>query len=115
MTRQLWQTPKLAASIAYELNHPLSTVSLRVESALVRTPDDASVEPALEIIGPETKRMGDLVANLLQFSHREIGELQGCCYKGANLTLLATARLQHRLTAQPPHKHAPGTCPRHET
>ena len=76
MTQQLWQAAKLAsvgelaASIAHELNNPLATVSLRVESALQRTPADDPRRRALEIIEQETKRMGDLVANLLQFSRR---------------------------------------------
>ncbi|MBX9625342.1 MAG: PAS domain S-box protein, partial [Gemmataceae bacterium] len=44
MSQQLWQAAKLAAvgelaaSIAHELNNPLATVSLRVESVLARTP-----------------------------------------------------------------------------
>ncbi len=76
MTQQLWQAAKLAsvgelaASIAHELNNPLATVSLRVESILRRTAADDPRRRALEIIEQETKRMGDLVANLLQFSRR---------------------------------------------
>jgi two-component system, LuxR family, sensor kinase FixL len=76
MTQQLWQAAKLAsvgelaASIAHELNNPLATVSLRVESTLQRTPADDPRRRGLEIIEQETKRMGDLVANLLQFSRR---------------------------------------------
>src|SRR5581483_5212070 len=55
MTQQLWQAAKLAsvgelaASIAHELNNPLATVSLRVESALSRTPADDPRRRALEI------------------------------------------------------------------
>lgn len=76
MTQQLWQAAKLAsvgelaASIAHELNNPLGTISLRIESVLNRTPADDSRRRALEIIAQETKRMGDLVANLLQFARR---------------------------------------------
>ena len=76
MTQQLWQAAKLAsvgelaASIAHELNNPLATVSLRIESVLARTPADDPRRRALEIIEQETKRMGELVANLLQFSRR---------------------------------------------
>jgi signal transduction histidine kinase len=76
MTQQLWQAAKLAsvgelaASIAHELNNPLATVSLRLESILRKTPDDDPRRRALEIVEQETKRMGDLVANLLQFSRR---------------------------------------------
>jgi PAS domain S-box-containing protein len=75
-TQQLWQAAKLAsvgelaASIAHELNNPLATVSLRIESVLSRTPADDPRRRALEVIEQETARMGDLVANLLQFSRR---------------------------------------------
>ena len=75
-TQQLWQATKLAsvgelaASIAHELNNPLATLSLRIESVLGRTLADDPRRRALEIIEQETKRMADLVANLLQFSRR---------------------------------------------
>lgn len=75
MTRQLWQAAKLAsvgelaASIVHELNNPLATVALRIEYALARTPLDDPRRRALEVVAQETKRMGDLVANLLQFCH----------------------------------------------
>jgi PAS domain S-box-containing protein len=80
MTQQLWQAAKLAsvgelaASIAHELNNPLATVSLRVEAVLSRTPSDDARRRPLEIIQQETKRMADLVANLLQFSRRHRDE-----------------------------------------
>jgi PAS domain S-box-containing protein len=75
-TQQLWLAAKLAsvgelaASIAHELNNPLATVQLRVESVLSRTPTDDPRRRALEIVEQEVKRMGELVANLLQFSRR---------------------------------------------
>jgi signal transduction histidine kinase len=75
-TQQLWHSAKLAsvgelaASIAHELNNPLGTVSLRIESVLARTPADDPRRRALEVIEQECKRMGHLVANLLQFSRR---------------------------------------------
>jgi signal transduction histidine kinase len=81
MTQQLWQAAKLAsvgelaASIAHELNNPLATVRLRIESVLAQTPpDDRRCRP-LTIVSQEAKRMGDLVANLLQFSRRHADEL----------------------------------------
>ena len=75
-TRQLWQAAKLAsvgelaASIAHELNNPLATITLRLESILARTPNEDPRRRALEIISQETERMAALVANLLQFSRR---------------------------------------------
>ena len=76
MTQQLWQSAKLAtmgelsASIAHELNNPLATVSLRVESLLEKTPQDNPNHREMEIIGQEVKRMATLIANLLQFCRR---------------------------------------------
>ena len=57
-------------SIAHELNNPLATISLRIESLLRRTPADDTRHHILEIVAHETKRMGELVADLLQFSRR---------------------------------------------
>jgi len=76
MSQQLWQAAKLAtvgelaASIAHELNNPLATVSLRVESLLGQVPKHDPKRRALEVIDQEVERMGHLVANLLQFSRR---------------------------------------------
>jgi PAS domain S-box-containing protein len=76
MTQQLWQAAKLAsvgelaASIAHELNNPLATIALRVESLLSHTPVGDPRRRALEIIAQESQRMSALVANLLQFSRR---------------------------------------------
>jgi two-component system, LuxR family, sensor kinase FixL len=76
LSQQLWQAAKLAtmgelaASIAHELNNPLATVSLRVESLLAQIVEDDPKRRALTIIEQEVERMGNLVANLLQFSRR---------------------------------------------
>jgi signal transduction histidine kinase len=76
MSQQLWQAAKLAtmgelaASIAHELNNPLTTVSLRVEFLTAQMPADDPKLRALAVIQQETARMGTLVANLLQFSRR---------------------------------------------
>jgi signal transduction histidine kinase len=76
VTQQLWQAAKLAtmgelaSSIAHELNNPLATVSLRIESLTAQTSQDDARRRELEIIGHEVERMGNLVTNLLQFSHR---------------------------------------------
>ncbi|MDO9229364.1 MAG: ATP-binding protein [Syntrophales bacterium] len=76
VTQQLWQAAKLAtmgelaSSIAHELNNPLATVSLRIESLTGQTSQDDPRRRELEIIGQEVERMGNLVTNLLQFSRR---------------------------------------------
>ena len=81
MTQQLWQAAKLAsvgelaASIAHELNNPLATVTLRVESVLTRMPADDPRRRALEIVEQEARRMGELVGNLLQFARRGDGQI----------------------------------------
>ena len=61
---------ELASSIAHELNNPLATVSLRIESLTAQTSQDDPRRRELEIIGQEVERMGNLVTNLLQFSRR---------------------------------------------
>lgn len=75
MSQQLWQAGKLAtvgelaASIAHELNNPLATVSLHLESLsaqLARAPQQRS----LEVMAQEVERMSSLVADLLEFSRR---------------------------------------------
>jgi PAS domain S-box-containing protein len=66
MTQQLW----LAAKMASVGELAASIVSLRIESVLARTPATDPRRRALEIIEQETHRMGNLVANLLQFSRR---------------------------------------------
>jgi PAS domain S-box-containing protein len=84
MTQQLWQTARLAtmgelaASVAHELNNPLGTVNLRVESLLAQVPAGDPKRRALEVIEQEAERMGNLVAGLLQFSrrsHRQVSTL----------------------------------------
>jgi signal transduction histidine kinase len=76
ISQQLWQAAKLAtmgelaSSIAHELNNPLATVSLRIESLTAQTSQDDPRRRELEIIGQEVERMGNLVTNLLQFCRR---------------------------------------------
>jgi signal transduction histidine kinase len=79
--QQLWQAAKLAtmgelaASIAHELNNPLATVSLRVESLIARTQTGSPDRRELEIIEQEVTRMSNLIANLLQFSRRSTQQI----------------------------------------
>lgn len=74
MAYQLEQVSKLttvgglAASIAHELNNPLATISLRIESLLAALASDDPNRRALEVVQQEVERMGRLVANLLQFT-----------------------------------------------
>jgi signal transduction histidine kinase len=80
MSQQLMQAARLAtmgelaASIAHELNNPLATISLRVETLLAASKDDPA-HRSLQIIGQEVERMANLVANLLQFSRRTQPEI----------------------------------------
>ena len=76
MTQQMWQASKLAtvgelaASVAHELNNPLATVSLRVESLMQQLAHDHEKHRSLQIIISEVERMANLVTNLLQFTRR---------------------------------------------
>lgn len=76
MSQQLWQTAKLAtmgelvASIAHELNNPMATVMLHIESLLLEVPADDEKHKPLSIVEQEVERMSNLVAHLLQFSRR---------------------------------------------
>lgn len=84
MTQQVWQTSKLAtmgelaASIAHELNNPLQTISLRIDSLAEDVSNDDQKVRAFEIVADEIARMGKLIGSLLQFSrhsHQEISLL----------------------------------------
>lgn len=76
ISRQLWQAEKLAtigelaASIAHELNNPLATISLRLESLADQIPEDDPRFRELKIVEQEAERMARLVAVLLQTSRR---------------------------------------------
>src|SRR5262249_22784815 len=69
MSAQLWQAAKLAtmgelaASIAHELNNPLATVTLRIESLLAQATADTPQWRALTVVEQEVERMSQLVAN----------------------------------------------------
>lgn len=81
MTQQLWQASKLAtmgelsASIAHELNNPLATVALHVESLIHQLDGDENKRRSLGVILKETERMATLVNDLLQFSRRSHRQL----------------------------------------
>ena len=59
---------ELAASLAHELNNPLTVVMMRVELLRLRGGADASQQQALTVIAQEVNRMARLVADLLNFS-----------------------------------------------
>lgn len=81
VTSQLWQATKLAtmgelsASIAHELNNPLATISLRVESMMMNKSSESPEYHSLEVVSKEVERMGTLVGNLLQFSRRSHSQI----------------------------------------
>jgi len=76
ISQQLWHATKmatmgeLAASIAHEMNNPLATISLRLESLLGKCPDGDPQRREMEVIEQEIDRMARLVSALLQFSRR---------------------------------------------
>jgi PAS domain S-box-containing protein len=107
MSQQLWQAAKLAtvgelaASIAHELNNPLATVSLRVESLLAQVPGPDPKRRALEVIEQEVERMGHLVANLLQFSRRSQPQISAVDVRAeitSTLDLIAHHLRNHRIS-----------------
>jgi len=106
MSQQLWQAAKLAtmgelsASIAHELNNPLTTISLRVEDLLVRTSPDDPAQRSLAVIAQEVARMGALVANLLHFSRHsqpQISSLDMRAEVDDTLTLIQSHLRNHRI------------------
>lgn len=74
MSQQLWQAAKLAtmgelaASVAHELNNPLATIGLHLESLVEEIPPPGPAPGRLAVLVQEVDRMAGLVANLLQFS-----------------------------------------------
>jgi signal transduction histidine kinase len=62
---------ELAASIAHELNNPLTTLSLRVESLVAQISPDDPKQRTLKIISSEIDRMATLISELLDFSRRK--------------------------------------------
>jgi len=91
----------LTASIAHELNNPLATVSLRVESLLTQVPPDDPKRRALEVIEQEVERMGNLVTNLLQFGRRsqpQISTLDVCEEMERTLELIHYHLRNRRIT-----------------
>jgi signal transduction histidine kinase len=74
--QQLWHSAKLAAvgeltaSVAHELNNPLQTVGLRIESLSRKLQGDQAACEALSVVENELDRMARLVQNLLQLSRK---------------------------------------------
>jgi two-component system, LuxR family, sensor kinase FixL len=93
---------ELAASIAHELNNPLATVSLRVESLLAHVLAPDPRRRALEVIEQEVERMGNLVANLLQCSRRGYPQITATDIREEiehTLALVHYHLRNHRITA----------------
>jgi two-component system NtrC family sensor kinase len=72
---------KLSASVAHELNNPLSGIltytrllQKKLNSGNLTKDRLESIQGDLSIVGDETMRCGNIVKNLLLFSKKEIGE-----------------------------------------
>ncbi|MCJ7508737.1 MAG: ATP-binding protein, partial [candidate division Zixibacteria bacterium] len=72
---------KLSATVAHELNNPLSgiltytrLIQKKLKENKLSAEDLASTQESLSIISEETTRCGNIVKNLLLFSKRQIGE-----------------------------------------
>jgi signal transduction histidine kinase len=61
---------ELTASFAHEINNPLQTVSLHVESLSRRLSGDAASVRALSVVGKEVDRIARLVRDMMQFSRK---------------------------------------------
>ena len=74
ITQQLWQFARmatmgeLAASIAHELNNPLTVISLWIELLSAQLGPSDPIQRPLRVIYQETNRMAALIHNLLDFS-----------------------------------------------
>ena len=106
MSQQLWQSAKLAtmgelaASIAHELNNPMATVCLRIETLQSQIPLDDPKQQTLKIIEQELDRMANLVSNLLQFSrrsHQQISTVNVCEEIEMTLELIHYHLRNHRI------------------
>jgi signal transduction histidine kinase len=62
---------RLAGGVAHEINNPLMVILGRAELALMDLPADHSASVDLEIIVSETKRIANIVKNLLRFSRQD--------------------------------------------
>lgn len=62
---------RLAGGVAHEINNPLMVILGRAELALMDLPEDHAASADLEIIVSETKRIANIVKNLLRFSRQD--------------------------------------------
>ncbi len=62
---------RLAGGVAHEINNPLMVILGRAELALMDVPEEHAIANDLEIIISETKRIANIVKNLLRFSRQD--------------------------------------------
>src|SRR5205807_1671369 len=62
---------RLAGGVAHEINNPLMVILGRAELALMDVTEDHAAAADLEIIVSETKRIANIVKNLLRFSRQD--------------------------------------------
>jgi two-component system sensor histidine kinase AtoS len=78
MTQQLFQAEKLAtmgtmlSGIAHELRNPVTIINARAQRLMAGSDLDEKQQKAIESIEHQSRRMGEIVNNLLDFSRRKV-------------------------------------------
>ncbi|MBI4833171.1 MAG: response regulator protein [Candidatus Lindowbacteria bacterium] len=98
-TEKLSALGRMAAGIAHEINNPLAGILLYSSNLLKKVPKVGPLKEALEIIIHETKRCGNIIQDLLDFSRegepkKELSSIDGVMEKALSI-LENEFRLHH--------------------